>query len=120
MLQRAVNATLEVTPDHRALFRIANDRVGHYFPSGGNWLSVRLVARDDSGRALPERVGLFGRQEALVLDFWPFNKDTRIPPGERREILLPLPSGHGTVQAVVKYHDWMKTKRTLATLEQRY
>jgi hypothetical protein len=120
MLAQAVNATLHVTPDRRVLFRITNDRVGHYLPSGGNWLSVRLEARDDAGRVLAERVVVFGREEALVLDFWPFNEDARIPFGEQREIVFPLPEGHGTVRAAVNYHDWMKTKRTIATFEQSY
>ncbi len=120
MLARAVNATLDVGPDRRARFRITNDRVGHYFPSGGNWLSVRLQARDDAGRVLGERVEALGREEALILDFWPFNKDARIPSGERREILFALPPGHGTVRATVNYHDWMKTRRTIATFEESY
>ena len=120
MLAGAVNATLDVTPDRRARFRLTNDRVGHYFPSGGNWLSVRLEARDESGRVLAERVEVFGREEALLLDFWPFNQDARIPAGELREILFSLPDGHGSVRAVVRYHDWMKTRRTIATLEGSY
>ena len=120
MLAQAVNATLAVTLDHRALFRIVNDRVGHHLPSGGNWISVRLQALDDSGFVLAERVELFGREEALLLDFWPFARDTRIRSGERREVLFPLPQGHGTVRATVKYHDWMKTKRSIATFEERY
>ena len=120
MLAGAVNATLDVTPDRRARFRLINDRVGHYFPSGGNWLSVRLEARDEAGRVLAERVEVFGREEALLLDFWPFNQDARIPAGELREILFSLPDGHGSVRAVVRYHDWMKTRRTIATLEGSY
>jgi hypothetical protein len=120
MLARAVNATLDVAGDGRARFRITNDRVGHYFPSGGNWLSVRLEARDGAGRVLAERVEAFGREEALLLDFWPFHEDARIPPGERREILFALPEGRGTVRAAVSYHDWMKTRRTIATFEASY
>jgi hypothetical protein len=120
MLALAVNATLEITPDRQARFRLTNDRVGHYFPSGGNWLSVRLEAHDLSGRLLAEHREAFGREEALVLDFWPFNEDARIPAGERRELLLPLPEGHGTVRATVNYHDWMKTRRTIATFEDGY
>jgi hypothetical protein len=94
--------------------------VGHYFPSGGNWLSVRLEAFDNAGRGVAEHVEVFGREEALLLDFWPFNDDLRIPSGEQREILLPLPDGHGTLRAAVNYHDWMKTKRTIATWEEIY
>ncbi len=120
MLARAVNATLDFTPDRQARFLITNDRVGHYFPSGGNWLSVLLEARDGAGRVLAQHLEGFGREEALVLDFWPFNGDARIPPGERREIRFSLPDGHGTVRATVNYHDWMKTRRTIATFEGSY
>jgi hypothetical protein len=120
MLAQAVDATLDFTPDRRARLRITNDRVGHYFPSGGNWLSVRLQARDAAGRVLADQVEVFGREEALVLDFWPFNKDARIAPGEGREVRLSLPDGHGTVRATVSYHDWMKTRRTVATFEGSY
>jgi hypothetical protein len=94
--------------------------VGHYFPSSGNWLSVCLEALDNAGCVLAERVEVFGREEALLLDFWPFNEDPRIPAGERREVLLPLPDGHGTVRATVDYHDWMETRRTIAALERIY
>jgi hypothetical protein len=120
MLAQALNASLDLTPDRRARLRITNDRVGHYFPSGGNWLSVRLEARDGAGRVLAGHVEAFGREEALVLDFWPFNEDARIPPGEGREVRLSLPDGHGTVRATVGYHDWMNTRRTVATFEASY
>ena len=120
MLARAVNATLDIGADRRARFRMTNDRVGHDFPSGGNWLSVRLQARDPSGAVIAERVEVFGREEALLFDFWPFNKDARVPSGERREMRLALPPGRGTVRATVNYHDWMKTRRTIATFEASY
>jgi nitrate/TMAO reductase-like tetraheme cytochrome c subunit len=120
MLERAVNASLAVTADRRARFRIRNDRVGHFLPSGGNWLSVELKALDASGRLLTRRVEGFGKDEALILDFWPYNRDGRIASGEEKEVLLPLPAGHGTVEAVVRYHDWMKVKRTVATLKEVY
>lgn len=120
LLARALNATLEITADRRGRFRIINDRVGHYLPSGGNWLSVRLQAYDGEGRQVAERIEVFGREEALLLDFWPFNEDRRIPSGGRREIVLPLPARHGSLQAVVNYHDWMRTKRTIATLKEVY
>jgi hypothetical protein len=120
MLEKAVNATLAITADREARFRITNDRVGHYLPSGGNWLSVQFKASDASGRVLRERVEGFGKDEALLLDFWPFNLDKRIAPGERREVLFPLPEGRGSVEAVVRYHDWMRTKRTVLTLKADY
>ena len=46
MLEKAVNASLAITADRKARFRITNDRVGHYFPSGGNWLSVEFKVYD--------------------------------------------------------------------------
>jgi hypothetical protein len=94
--------------------------VGHYLPSGGNWLLVEFRAYDPSGRRLKERLDGFGREEALLLDFWPFNSDERIAPGEQRELLFPLPEGRGTVEAVVRYHDWMRTVRTIETLKAEY
>jgi hypothetical protein len=120
LLARALNATLDVTPDHRARFRIVNDRVGHHLPSGGNAVLVRFEVKDGAGRMLAERKEAFYREEALVLDFWPFAKDTRIPPGGSREIVFPVPDGHGSVRATVTYHDWMKAKRTIATFEARH
>lgn len=120
MLRKAVNASLDVTPDRRARLRIRNDRVGHYLPSGGNWLSVRFEAYDGSGQRRAERVEGFGREEALVLDFWPFNTDTRIAFGEEKEAWFPLPEGDGTVVESVRYHDWIHVKQTLLALKMRY
>ncbi len=120
MLGRAVNASMAITADRTARFRITNDRVGHYFPSGGNWLSVQFKAYDASGRVLRQRREAFGKDEALLLDFWPFNTDRRIAFGEQREIFFPLPAGHGTVEAVVRYHDWMRTRTTILTLKDAY
>lgn len=120
MLEKAVNATLKVTAGREALFRITNDRVGHDLPSGGNWLSVQLKAYDASGRVLKEHHEGFGRDEAMLLDFWPFNRDTRIRPGEQREILFSLPEGSRNVEAVVRYHDWIRTKRIVRTLRATY
>ena len=119
-LRSAIHASLAIEPDRTARFRITNDAVGHHLPSGGNWLSVRVRARDAAGRVLAERVKAFGREEALVLDFWPFSGDERIPYGEQRQILLRLPEGHGTVEAVVNYHDWSKTRTTVLTLNEVY
>lgn len=120
MLEKAVNASLAIGVDGRARFRLTNDRVGHYFPSGGNWLSVQLEARDGTGRVLGKQVGIFGKEEPLLLDFWPFNTDRRLASGEARDILFQLPDGHGTVRAVVRYHDWMRTKTTILTVEEKY
>lgn len=120
MLERAVRATLAITADRQARVRLANDQVGHHLPSGGNWLSIEFRAYDLAGRTLQERRDGFGKDEALVLDFWPFNRDRRIPPGEQRELLFPLPKGRGTVEVVVRYHDWMKTERVVQTLEAAY
>lgn len=120
MLIASVNASLEIAPDRQARLRITNDRVGHHLPSGGNWLSVHFKAYDALGRMLTEQKDAIGRDETLILDFWPFNKDNRIAHGERREIRFPLPDGHGSVEAVIRYHDWMKMRQTLVTLKKTY
>lgn len=120
LLRRSVDASLRTTGDGKAIFRIVNDRVGHHLPSGGNFISVRLEARDGGGRLLREQVAVFGKDEALLLDFWPFDRDERIPAGEEREIAFALPDGHGVVEAVVRYHDWMRTRRTVLTLRESY
>lgn len=120
LLEKAVHASLEITRDRKARFRITNDRVGHYFPSGGNWLSVKFRAYDGAGRMLREQVEVFGKEEPLLLDFWPFNLNRRIASGEEREVLVPLPAGRGIVEATVRYHDWMRTRTTVATLRGEY
>jgi hypothetical protein len=120
LLQSAVHASLAITRDRQARFLITNDRVGHHFPSGGNWVSVQFQISDSAGRPQSQRRALFGKNEALILDFRPFNTDTRIPFGERREVLIPLPEGSGTVEAVVRYHDWMRTQQTLLTLQEKF
>jgi cytochrome c551/c552 len=120
MLARAMNVSLEITGDRKAVFRLANTGVGHYLPSGGNWLSVLFQTRDASGRLLRERKEVFGRDEALVLDVWPFNRDFRLAPGEHREIVFSLPDGSGSVDAAVRYHDWMRVSQTVLTLTRRY
>jgi len=120
MLENAVNASLTVTADRKARFRITNDRVGHFFPSGGNWVSVELRVFDAAGSMLSERLEAFGKEEALLLDFWPFNVDKRIAFGEEREILFSLPELPGTVEVVVRYHDWIKVSRVVTTMEKPY
>lgn len=119
MLRRAVKARLEIT-DRTAHLRITNDGAGHDLPSGGNWLIIKMEARDPSGRSLGRKVETFGREEALLFDFWPFSSDTRIPFGESREVLMKLPGGRGTVEAVVRYHDWMKMTSDVLTLKEAY
>lgn len=120
MLDAAVNASLTITPGRHAGVRITNDRVGHFFPSGGNWVSLRLTARDAAGIVRWERKALFGKEKALLLDLWPFNCDRRIPFGEQRMVDLSLPKGSGTVTALVRYHDWMRTFRTVLTLTEKF
>jgi hypothetical protein len=120
MLEKGLDASLSIGSDRSARVRIVNDRVGHMYPSGGNWVSVRLTARDGSGKSLADTVGLLGKDEALLFDFWPFNLDKRLKPGERREVKLALPRGHGTVEALVRYHSWMRPRATLARLTQVY
>jgi hypothetical protein len=120
MLTDAVHASLDVDGGGNARFRITNDRVGHYFPSGANWVSVHLRAIDASGRLLREQKEAFGRNEDPFFDFWPFNRDSRLAFGESREIDFALPRGHGTIQAVVRYHDWMHTRKDLVTLKREF
>lgn len=119
MLSKSVNASLKISGG-KARFQITNDRVGHYFPSGGNWLTVTFRAIDGTGREVAKEMTAFGRDEPLLLDFWPFNADHRIAFGEHKEILFPLPQGHGRIEAVVRYHDWMQDKKDLLTLTERY
>lgn len=120
MLDQAVNATLTITADRTARLRIVNDKVGHFLPSGGNWLLVRFRASDASGRVLKEQREGLGKEEALLLDFWPFALDRRIAPGEEREISFPLPEGRGRVEVAVRYHDWMRMEPTVRTLVAEY
>jgi len=120
MLEKAVNVSMAFSSDRRARLRILNDRVGHYFPSGGNWVSVKIIASDDSGRILKEQVEFFGRHEDPFFDFWPLKSDTRLESGGEREILFPLPEGHGTVEATVRYHDWGKIRPTIWAMKERF
>lgn len=120
LLEQAFHASLAVTPQRQARFRIINDGVGHYFPSGGNWLTVRFRTYDATGHALEERFALFGKDEPLLLDFWPFNRDRRIASGDEKEVLFSLPQGHGVVVAEVRYHDWMRTRTTVLALKEDY
>jgi hypothetical protein len=118
MLRAAVEASIEVTPARRAVVRIKNRGVGHYLPSGGNWLLVYFTIYDTSGKLISEERQGLGREEALLFDFWPFaGDDTRIAPGMQREVSAPLRiKGHGRVEAVVRYHDWMRVNPTLLKL----
>jgi len=121
MLTAAVHATLVIDANGSALFLMTNDRVGHAFPSGGNGVSVRLEARDDAGQTVAtHEEPMYYRKERLVFDIWPFRHDTRLRPGEQAEARLALPAGHGVVTATVSYHDWMKSRRPIATFETRY
>jgi len=121
MLQRALQATLRVDCDRKAILHLVNAGVGHYLPSGGNFLFVHLTATDTAGRLVGDSSAAIGRQEGLLLDFWPFaDEDTRMPPGGERDVSLALPEGHGKVQAVVRYHDWMRINPTVHELEMGY
>lgn len=120
MLRKAFRASLTVTAPGRASVRIVNDGTGHHLPSGGNWLTVRFSALDGSGGLLRERREAICRAEAVLLDFWPFAEDSRIPADAEREVPFDLPEGHGTVEAVVTYHDWHGVKMKLLTLREAY
>jgi len=82
--------------------------------------SDRRSAPRSPGRLLRQGKGLFGREEALLLDFWPFAEDSRIPAGAEREAAFELPEGHGTVEALVTYHDWQGMRRELLTLREAF
>lgn len=118
MLRTAVAASIEVTPARRAVVRIKNRGAGHELPSGGNWLLVYFTIYDTSGKLIGKERKAFGRDEALLFDFWPFaGDDTRIAPGLQREVSVPLLiDGHGRVEADVRYHDWTGVNPTLTKL----
>jgi hypothetical protein len=118
MIRTAIEASIEVTSERRAVVRIKNRGAGHYFPSGGNWLLIYFTIYDSSGKLISkERQGL-GREEALLFDFWPFaSEDSRIAPGKQREVSTPLRiPGHGRVEATIRYHDWMGINPTILKL----
>lgn len=119
MLQRAFHASLSIS-GARASVQIVNDGTGHHLPTGGNWLVVRFSARGEEGQVLRQGKEYFGREEALLLDFWPFAEDSRIPVGEAREASFELPAGHGTVEALVTYHDWHGMRRDLLALREAF
>lgn len=109
MLRNALNASIVLTDDRKAVVRIVNDRVGHSFPASGmNFLVVRVTVHDQEGRTVREVRREFGTKEWFpeYLDFWPFLKVTKIPYGESREIPVALPFGHGRVSAEFRYRDW--------------
>lgn len=122
MLQRAMEASMVLTEQPRGVaVTIKNRGAGHYLPSGGNWLLVYFRTYDESGRLIRQERRDFGRAEALLLDFWPFASDERIAPGAQKTATLRLPDqGHGRVEAVIRYHDWMKVNPVLLTLEKRF
>lgn len=117
MLRSALEASMEVTPARRAVVRIKNRGAGHYLPSGGNWLLVYFTIYDTSGKVTSKERQGFGREEALLFDFWPFASDTRIAPGMQKEVSVPLRiKEHGRVEAVIRYHDWKGVNPTLLNL----
>lgn len=120
VLAKAIHASLEITGDETALLRITNDRVGHFLPSGANWLAVYLRAYDASGRLIHEHKEALGREEALLLDFWPFSTDRRIPYGGQKELRVALPREHGRVEATIRYHDWRREGKTILVLNKEY
>lgn len=126
MLRSAVHLQLDLEEGRVAVARIVNDRVGHALPAGGmNWVLLQLRASDASGAVVAETERGFGTIEWLpgYLDFPPFRVVTRIPPGEARELRLPLPHGRGTVRAEVRYRDWFAVRdrdRVVAAMERRY
>lgn len=120
MLKSAMSGTLQITPDRKVRMLVANTGVGHFLPSGGNWLLVYLKMYDSSNRLVDVRRETLGRDETLLLDFWPFNADSRIPAGKQKEIVVPLAAQHGRVEAMVRYWDWMHVVKTIWRQTQAY
>jgi len=78
---------------------IANDRAGHYMPSGDpeRHVDVEVVVRRGS-----KVVGRTWTRIGSRYAWWPevtLLADTRIPPGQRRVLIVPVPSG-GEVEIV--------------------
>ena len=78
---------------------IANDRAGHYMPSGDpeRHVDVEVVVRR-GGKIVGRAWTRIGSRYA----WWPevtLLADTRIPPGQRRVLIVPVPSG-GEVEVV--------------------
>jgi len=125
MLRSALNASIILDGARTAVVRIVNDRVGHDLPgSGMNELIVRVTARGADG-AVAQVERAFGTREWIpgYLDFWPFKRVTRIPPGERRDVVIALPSDRGTVSAEFRYRDWWaltNQDRIIHTLQAPY
>lgn len=126
MLRKALNASIEVSEDRRAIVRIVNDRVGHDFPaSGTNSLIVKVVTEDESGKVMEVKERSFGTIESIpgYLDFWPFHQVSRIPHGEHRDIEIQLSSTHGKITAQFRYRDWFAIKDkdvVFATITRNY
>lgn len=126
LLSKALNAALTFPGDRSAVLRITNDRVGHSLPAAGmNFLLVTVRVLDGAGRIVEEEERSFGTSEWIpgYLDFWPFHRVSKIPPGESREISVRLPSLHGTVSAEFRYRDWFTLKDrdvVFATMEERF
>jgi nitrate/TMAO reductase-like tetraheme cytochrome c subunit len=109
MLRSALNASIGLTGDRKAVVRITNDRVGHALPASGmNSLIVKVTVRGEDGRAVEAVERAFGSKEWIpgYLDFRPFLTVTKIPYGETRDVVVDLPSGHGEVTAEFRYRDW--------------
>lgn len=126
MLRKALNASVGITADGRAMIRLVNDRVGHSFPAAGtNSLVVKVAVRDRKGNVVRAVDREFGTQERLpgYLDFWPFLRVSKIPYGATREIVVSLPPGPGSVTAEFRYRDWATiTDRDalIGTITRRY
>ncbi len=126
MLEQALNASVEVDEQGEVHVRIINDQVGHDLPAGGtNFLIVEVKVRDHAGgtRSLVRRE--FGTIEWIpgYLDFRPFLRNTRIGPGEVRDVRTRLPAGHGKVLVEFSYRDWFAITdedRVFARIEKNY
>ena len=109
MLRSAVSAVVALEENGIARVTISNDGAGHSVPASGmNSLIVNVAVHDEAGEIVERIERSYGTREWIpgYLDFWPFLKVTKIPSGETREIVVELPSGHGTVAVELRYRDW--------------
>lgn len=109
MLRSAISALVALDESGIARVTISNEGAGHSVPASGmNSLIVAVAVRDEAGEIVERVERTYGTREWIpgYLDFWPFLKVSKIPSGEAREIVVDIPSGHGTIAVELRYRDW--------------